>query len=166
MLSMTDRYVTQAAAAKHFGVDPSLITRKKKQGKLVMKGGLVDLERSGGAFSQVPASKRKIDTAPDGKDSGESFNDAQRRKESALADLRELEFKTKAGDLVSVTEMESAWAVIGQTMRDALLSMPERLAPRVAAVSDVRQCRDILSKEIRTVIGNIPVAIHDAAVNA
>lgn len=164
-MSDSERFMTQAAAAKHFGVSRPLITRKKQQGKLVMKGALVDVLKSVGAFGgngkPVSSGNGSVNT-DEAEGETESYASAQARKEVALANLRELEHRQKLGELVDVADMERAWATAGQTMRDGLLSLPELIAPQVAAVTDPRQVRDILRAEIRKVIENIPEQIRDA----
>ena len=90
----------------------------------------------------------------------ETLEDAQRRKEVALANTRELEYAEKIGELVPVAEMEQAWANIGQVFRDSLLSLPEKIAPQLAALTDARQIRDFLKTNFGHILANIPDRVN------
>lgn len=163
------RFLTKADAARHFGVSKPLITRKFQQGKLVMVGDLIDVVESAGAFGgngkPVGIVNSAVNTADVDETTGavETYADAQRRKESALANLRELEHRQKLGDLVDVSVEERAWAEAGQTLRDGLLAMPEKIAPILAALTDARQVRDALKAEIRSVLENLTEKIGNVS---
>jgi len=90
----------------------------------------------------------------------ESLTAATMRKETALATLRELELAEKQGAVIPIEVAVAAWATVGQTVRDGLLSLPERVAPEVAALTDARQIRDLLRDEIRKILANMPEHIH------
>lgn len=127
-----------------------------------MVGDLVDLVESAGAFGgngkEATAVNKPVNSEEPVRT--EDFATAQRRKETALANLRELEHAQKLGAVVDVCEMERAWATAGQTLRDGLLSLPERVSEYLAAVTDSRQIRDKLRAEIRTILGNLPEQIR------
>lgn len=55
----------------------------------------------------------------------------------------------EAGDLVEKSLAEAQYYSIIRSARDRLMSLPDRIAPIVAAQSDVRQCRTLIAKEIR-----------------
>ena len=74
---------------------------------------------------------------------------AQFRKETALADLREMEVRRKRGDLVEKVKVEAEAFRCGRTVRDALLALPDRLAGVLASESDQKKVHAILTKEIR-----------------
>jgi hypothetical protein len=171
------RLLTKSEAAAFFGVSRPLISRKFKQGKLVMVDGLVDVEASRGAFggngqpvgkpaseqvnAAVASAPERVNGAKSPDEQVESFAEAQRRKESALANLRELEIREKIGELVDVGEMERAWATAGQTLRDGFLALPEQIAPQLAALTDKIEVRDLLRGEIRKILGNLPTQIRN-----
>lgn len=92
----------------------------------------------------------------------ETITQATLRKESALATLREIELSEKQGKLIEVDAAATLWASVGQIIRDGLLSLPERIAPELAALTDQRQVRDQLRDELRKVLANFPDAIHKA----
>ncbi|MEO7864101.1 MAG: hypothetical protein ABIU05_27440 [Nitrospirales bacterium] len=82
---------------------------------------------------------------------------AQLRKESALADLREMEVRKKRGELIERVTVEQDAFRVGRTMRDALLGLPDRLSGVLASENDQRKVHALLTKEIRQCLE----ALHD-----
>jgi len=72
-------------------------------------------------------------------------NEARRRKEVALAGLRELELEEKAGRLISRDEVAATWAATAAMLRDAVLRIPDMAAPQVAAAKTAAEARAILA---------------------
>ncbi|WP_322629941.1 hypothetical protein [Halothiobacillus sp.] len=62
-----------------------------------------------------------------------SLDEAQRRKENYLALLRQLEYETKSGALISMPEAEAVLFEEFRTYRDAWLNWPTRVGPLIAA---------------------------------
>jgi hypothetical protein len=84
----------------------SLALTPKKAGEFKMPRG-----------GQRPGAGRK--PAP-----GESFEAAQRRKESALADLRQLEVDRKRGEVIEVAVVRRVAHAAAQGWRDSWLNWP------------------------------------------
>lgn len=129
-----------------------------------MVGDKVDLEASAHVFTRqaeaAPSASTPTASVIPPAAGTETFSDAQRRKESALANLRELEHRQKIYELVSVDEQAKVWAGVAQTVRDGFLALPELLAPELAALTDPRQVRDRLDSELRAVLANLPERIN------
>ena len=81
-----------------------------------------------------------------------SQNEARRRKEVALARLRELELAEKETRLVSADAMTNTWTTVAGKMRDAVLRIPDKCAPAVAAAQDAREARGILQAECEAIL--------------
>ena len=64
------------------------------------------------------------------------------------ARLRKLEFETKSGKFLSADEVKVKWYTLTRQIRDKALAMPAKLAPQLAALSDVAEIRDLLDAEI------------------
>jgi hypothetical protein len=76
-----------------------------------------------------------------------SATEANRRKEVALAELRELELKHKRGELLQAAAVRSVWAEQLTRIRDRFLAMPDRLSEAIAnQPADV--VREKLAEEI------------------
>lgn len=64
------------------------------------------------------------------------------------ARIKQLELEEKRGQLVSIAEVAKAWAHVAQTLRDALLAVPARIAKEMAAENDAAQAEILLEREI------------------
>lgn len=58
------------------------------------------------------------------------------------------DFEVSIGKLLDAADVESAAAQAGLSLRRALERMPDDLAPRLAALTDEREVRDLLREEI------------------
>lgn len=81
-------------------------------------------------------------------DMGESFHAARTRREIADANLAEMREREGRRELIRVKIVEERLAVVFSTVRDALLQMPDRIAPTLAATSDAAKVYDLLYSEI------------------
>lgn len=75
--------------------------------------------------------------------------DAKRRKETALATLREWQLEEKKGTLVSRSAMEKEWFRIARAMRDNLMNIPDRVSGQCASLRDQDKIHSLLTQEIR-----------------
>lgn len=129
------------ATAKKAGVSPSLVTRKLNRG----------------ATHQEIIDAAKPDRR---KTRGETFVEAQARKEKALADLRELELAEKRGELVDLKEQALFLAEAMKTMQNGLLSAVEPLAERIDS-SRLTEVRAILDGEFRKLLNDVARRLRD-----
>lgn len=79
-------------------------------------------------------------------------HEARRRKELALAELREMERDRRRGELVPAADVKTKWAAIAGRIRDAVLRIPNKCAPAVAAAADAREARAILEAECENIL--------------
>ncbi|MDR3133007.1 MAG: hypothetical protein LBU42_03165 [Prevotellaceae bacterium] len=77
-----------------------------------------------------------------------SFDESLRREKAAKAETAEIELEEKKGSLISKVNVYNSLFEAGQQIRDALLSIPERITDEIIAVV-----------ESRTKVRNL---IHDA----
>ena len=84
-----------------------------------------------------------------------SANEARRRKEVALAQLREMEVAEKSGKLYQAEAVRSAVVEMNAAIREAVLRIPDKLAPTVAATSDPREARKLLMAECKAILRNL-----------
>ncbi len=61
-----------------------------------------------------------------------SQNEARRRKECALAEIREMERDQRRGALLPAAEVRKVWAERLAALKDRVLMLPDRLAARLA----------------------------------
>ncbi|MCC7487281.1 MAG: terminase small subunit, partial [Burkholderiales bacterium] len=78
---------------------------------------------------------------------GES-QEARRRLVSAQASRAELELQRRQGALVSAEEVRLGARATAREVRDALLAIPDRLAPALVSIRDAATMRQALAGEI------------------
>jgi hypothetical protein len=90
-----------------------------------------------------------------GPGSEEGFQEARTRREIAEANLAEMREAELEGKLIRVEVIRAAWAKRVASTRDALLQIPSRLAPTLAAQSDVDQVARLLEEELRQALAEL-----------
>ena len=78
-----------------------------------------------------------------------TLSEARRRKETALAELRELDVRVRKGELVERAAVEKRFFAMVRTSRDLLQNIPDRLAGVLAAETDQARIHALLTQEIR-----------------
>jgi hypothetical protein len=83
-----------------------------------------------------------------------STTEARRRKEVALARLREMEAAQRAGVLLFAADVRKVWAERLGALKDRILILPDRLAARLANRPEV-EVRAILRDELEECLRGI-----------
>lgn len=86
---------------------------------------------------------------------GDGYWKSRARREKAEASIAEMKQAEIAGELIRVDAVRSAWAAKITTVRDALLQIPSRLAPQLAAESDLVQVTLLLEAELRQALADL-----------
>lgn len=82
-------------------------------------------------------------------------DEARRRKLAAEAALSELELAKAKGEVIALEDIQSVWLEIVSNCRSLLLAMPSKVAPVVAAESELRPIRDLLTDEIEECLAEL-----------
>lgn len=93
---------------------------------------------------------------------GENLDQARLRDKIAEANMREMAEAEMRGELIRVTAVKATLATIFATTRDALLQIPARLAPTLAADVDPASVQNALHAEIHQALHHLagaPAAI-------
>ncbi|MBX7116389.1 MAG: hypothetical protein K1X64_18840 [Myxococcaceae bacterium] len=118
------------ALAKALGVSLSSFQESRASGRIPADERDVERLRAtwlASSNSQGPAPMAaRAESKPAGSDSGETLADARRRKEIALADLREDELAKKRGELIPAAEIEAGLIAEFSAVRTHLLAIPTR----------------------------------------
>ena len=85
----------------------------------------------------------------------EDFQAARTRREIAEANLAEMREAELEGKLIRVDVIRAAWAKRVASTRDALLQIPSRVSPTLAAQSDVDQVARLLEDELRQALAEL-----------
>jgi hypothetical protein len=78
----------------------------------------------------------------------EAHDEARTRREIAEANIAEMKEGELRGNLIRVSAVKATLAVVFATTRDALLQIPARLAPLLAADTDPASVQNMLHAEI------------------
>ena len=160
--------MTQAEFARHLGHDPSHITRLKQKGLLVMQGAKVDVEASEKRIEQLkdPSKQGVIDRHAEEraqKQSGDivagvhhsNYQDARAKKEHFAALQAQIAYEREIGLLLKVDDAKSAVADGDAIIRNRLESLPDILAPQLAAETDEQKIRILLIDYIEHMLSDL-----------
>lgn len=133
------RTLTPEEFRQEKGVSKRTLRRWKQHGVLVLnEDGRVDCEQS----------ERNIDSLrprdPTGEPEDGDLKEAIRRKEWALARLRELELSIKREEYISAREAEEDTAHIARSLREKLFVIPDRLCEELTLMDDAFAIRSLL----------------------
>lgn len=170
--------MSQSAFAAHIGVNRSHVTQLKNADRLVMEDGKVDVEASIKRIEDTkdPAkegvAKRhqqersqkgqgQTDKAQPVSGTGSRFQSAKARREEANAELTEIELQTRRGQLLVADEVRLAVADGDTIIRSRLESLPDILAPQLAAETDEQRIRSMLMDHIESLLGDLSRSFYD-----
>lgn len=181
--------MTQKDFATLLRVSEPMVVKHKRAGRLAMAGRLVlvreslaridawkDPARGGdrGSGKPVEAAHSAAQAAETpslrltviGADADRlNYNIQAAREKLAAAQLRELELAREAGELVLKADRDSAEFGRARAGREAILSIPDRLAVILAAKTDPAEIHALLLAECRRVC-NLLASLTDATVPA
>lgn len=175
-------FLTKSEYAAHRGVSPSYVTKLGKQERLVLapdgkridvaatdallqrttdpaKEGVRQHHAAGRTDKHVGAHTRPDAPADDAPASGGAADPlywaSKARRESALAELAELELAKKRGDLVERQRVEDTAFAIARLLRDTLMGLPTTVAPKVAAMTDAFEIEAAMRDALRRVLDDM-----------
>ena len=96
------------------------------------------------------------DAEPSGAGSGDpGYWESKARRESALADMAELELQARLKKLVDRALVESTVEALHRTLRDALMGLPTRLAPEFSSMTDAFEIEVKLRDALRALLTDL-----------
>lgn len=145
--------VTQAKLAEVLGVSAPRISQVKKTGRLegtyVKRGNsiLYDQEKAVAAWNgEIPQLTTRIAGS---EQEIPSFNESRAKSEHFRAELARLDLETKEEKLCEVEKVEREAFSLARSVRDAVNSIPDRVANQFAAETDPVVIHQALSEELR-----------------
>ena len=152
--------LTQSELAKALGIDPAMVTRDKARGMPVDSVEAARAWRDQNVRARVDHKGKDKGREGDG---GAAVADpdywtarSQREAhEAAIAGLKRAELE---GALIRVDAMRIALATTISSTRDALLQIPARLAPVLAAETDAAQVHNLLQAELHQALARLTSA--------
>lgn len=170
------KLMTQAEYAAHRSVSGVAVHKAVKAGRISLIDGKIDpavadiqWERNtraratppkstppaaaSGSASVATGSGAHAEPAPEAK--VEDYWDARSRREKAEAAIAEMKEEEMRGTLIRADAVRSALAARISATRDALLQIPSRLAPVLAAESDMERVTELLETELRQALAQL-----------
>jgi hypothetical protein len=186
---MAKVWISQKEYAKHRGVSAPRIVSYRKQGMIPRncwrkKGRSIEIHRVNADRHLDKAldpgrsvkSRKKGGKAENNGDSeavtesyannsegskggGLDMSTARALNEQYKAALKKMEFDRRQGRLISVDDVKKSASVTGAMIKQALLSIPDRVGAMVAVQSSAFECKRILRDEINIILENLSRAI-------
>jgi hypothetical protein len=151
--------LTQAAYARHRGVTRQAVREAIRAGRITVDAdGLLDPVAADAQWQARTRPRARpaggaSQAAPDTTAGGTGYLEAKRRQAVADAEVAELRLAELRGELVRVADVRHAYGRRLAGLREALLSLPPRLAPVLAAEPDqlrvLRALEDALHHALR-----------------
>jgi hypothetical protein len=149
--------------ARHRGISVSAVSKAIIEGKIngafILKGDkkLIDpilADKLWDALSFSDNRRIKMEemaSAP----AAQGYAKARAAKETFSAKVAQLQYEQKAGKLCRIDDVKRAAQETARVTRDAILAMPDRLAPVLAAETDHHKIRELLIKEFHNALTNL-----------
>lgn len=167
---MKPNRVTKSEYAKLRGCAPSAVTRAIKEGRIttiwvdgkeLIEVAVADIQWQSNTRARVDSSSAAtVAAAPavivaNEVGSTTSYEEARRRRETAEANLAEMKQAEMQGTLIRADAVRAAWAAKITGARDALLQIPSRVAPVLAACTDLVEVTALLEAELRQALAEL-----------
>lgn len=166
---MKPQRVTKSEYAKLRKCAPSAVTRAIKEGRIttiqvdgreMIEVAVADIQWGQNTRARVDSTSASAVTQapPDPpKDAGTStsYDEARRRRETAEAHIAEMKQAEMEATLIRVDAVRAAWAAKITGARDALLQIPSRIAPVLAAETDLVRVTGLLEDELRRALSEL-----------
>lgn len=153
-----------AAYAKHRGCSKAAVTKAAQAGRISLIDGqidamIADAQWKANTRARMPARAARDEAgAPAGADllgaggdvaapGGDDYWDSRGRREAAEAELAELKVAEQRRELIRVSAVETVWSSSLAAAREHLLQVRARLAPLLAAETDVFKIEQLLDEE-------------------
>lgn len=147
--------------AAHRGVSQSSVSEAIKLGKIsdavVIKRGLkkIDIKKADILWAQNTLPNNRNSDQVASNPTAQGYAKARAAKEAYAARIAQLNYEQKSGKLCRVDDIKRAASETARVTRDSLLSLPDRLAPLLAAETDLNDIKDLLIEEISKSLQNI-----------
>jgi len=160
--------------ARELGVSRQAVHELVKRGILSKDGnGLIDVEmakvallnrvhpwsKTSAALSQQPDPPPAPPTNSETKDTADteitSYHVAKTLREAAEAQIARLKLAEMQGEVIQASAVRATWAARIASTRDALLQIPSRLAPVLAAETNLATVTQLMEDELRQALAEL-----------
>lgn len=173
---------TRGEYAAHIKASAAYVTKLGHQGRLVEREidgkklvdfpltdklirNTADLSKARNGANAQPGRQPSmpIAAAGDGGKVDAIYRQAQAQERAFHAKLAELEYRRAVGELVRAADVRAAQSRKLASLRDALLQLPARLAPVLAAETDAGRIDELLQQELAQVLAQLVNGGHDGS---
>lgn len=160
--------LTQAEYAKHRGCSAVAVHKAVKAGRISLIDGKIDpavadiqwaqntrarvTARPAADAPAAPTAPPPSQDAPDARPGDDDYWQSRSRREAAEASMAELKRDELMGELIRVSAVRAAMINAYTTLREAILNLPARLAPQLAAESDTAAIQTLLHAELHSAL--------------
>lgn len=173
----TEPFLTPAEYAARRGCSASYVRRLRRQGRLVMRGELIDATASDALLDATDdplrGGNRTLGAEPRLRDAepaegwvlplagGPSIKEAVRRERLAKARLAELELGEESGDLTRRREVYRDVFTLARQALERMRTMGSRLRTQLAAETDPRKCEALIDAEVALICADMQRSADD-----
>ena len=169
--------VTKTEYARRRGCTEAAVRRAVRDGRITLIDGRIDPVAADAQWARntrVRAGSRGTDDAnlsgsgasggragdagDDSEDAADGYWKSRARRELAEADMAELKLAEQRGLLVRAADIRAAQSRRLAALREALLQLPARLAPVLAAEADAGKVHEQLQAELHQVLAHMTEA--------
>jgi hypothetical protein len=151
--------MTQEQFAKHIDRVPGYITQLKDAGRLVMENGQVNVEASVERIRETanPSFQIHADRHQEERErkAGSAYQQARAMREKYAAMQAKISYEKEIGLLLVAHDVKMAVADGDAIIRNRLESLPDILAPQLAAEKDEQRIRMILADQIEFLLDEL-----------
>lgn len=167
---MAVQLLTKSAYARHRGCDEKAVRKAIQDGRISMIDGKIDPEVADIQWAKntraradskraapqeplvgmdAPAMAATALAGPANPAAGPDYNDNRARREKAEADMAERANLREAGQVLDRAQVERAVFDIVHSLRDAVMTIGQRAAPKCIGLADARDIERTITEECR-----------------
>jgi hypothetical protein len=137
------------AYARHRGCTPAAVRKAIKRLDIPQDpDGKVHVAEADRLWPWLSDRSAGTTAGTEGEPSAPTYAEAKRRKELAVAEMRELELERMRGNLISLDYLDQQLSGCLMGVRGVLLSMPGKWAPALVGVATVARAQLVLQEAI------------------
>lgn len=145
-------FMSRSEFAAHIGCAKSYITKLGTQGRLVMGQGdnaeRIDVTATKSLLAETTGAPERANEAAQ----TPLFTDAKDQREHYQAQMAKLDYEERVGNLLQVVSVRAVVAGAATSLRARLETIPDTLAPELAATQDESRVRALLAVEIESAL--------------
>lgn len=139
--------------AVHRGVTVAAVQKAVETGRISLIDGKIDPEKADKEWAEN--TNPAYNTPRTNDSSSNSYQKSKAMKTTYDAMLKKLEYEERAGKLISRAQVEADVFAASRAIRDHLLMIPKRVAPRIIGLNSISEIEYILTKEITDSLTNL-----------